>query len=411
MQSLTQLAFAGRVANAAVAYVAYLGKMLYPAGLAVLYPLSNGPPPAWEVVAAVAVLSAISTAVFVARRKCPYLLFGWLWYLGTLVPVIGLVQVGDQAMADRYTYLTQIGLYVALAWGTVHVAGPWPYRRWPLAAVSALVVAGLTVCAWQQTRHWRDSETLWTHTLACTSHNPIAHNNLGLALAERGQVDEAIAYFRKALEIHPDYAEPTTTSASPWPAADRSMRPSPVFARPWKSSPTTRTSHNNLGLALASRGQVDEAIAHYRQALDIKPDYAEAHINLGNALADRGQFDEAIAHYRQALEIKPDNVDAHYNLGLALAGRGQVDEAITCFRKALEIKPDDAEAHNNLANALAARGHVDEAIAHYRTALELARQHNQPALAEFIQAKIRLYKTGTPVHDSRSSPAKTSSQP
>ena len=119
-----------RVANAAVAYVAYLGKMLFPAGLAVLYPLPKGPPPAWEVVAAVAVLSAISTAVFMARRKCPYLLFGWLWYLGTLVPVIGLVQVGDQAMADRYTYLTQIGLYVAFAWGAADMAGPWPYRRW-----------------------------------------------------------------------------------------------------------------------------------------------------------------------------------------------------------------------------------------------------------------------------------------
>ena len=316
MQPLEQLAFPCRVANAAVAYVAYLGKMLYPAGLAVLYPLPKDPPPAWEVVAAVAVLLAISTAVFVARRKCPYLLFGWLWYLGTLVPVIGLVQVGDQAMADRYTYLTQIGLYMAIAWGAVDVAGSWPYRRWRFAAVAVLVVAGLMVCAWQQTQYWRDSETLWTHTLACTSQNPIAHNNLGFALAGRGQVDEAIAHYQKALEIKPDYAE----------------------------------AHNNLGNALAGRGQVDEAIAHYRKALEIKPDYAEAHNNLGLrpgrprtgrrghrplpegpgnqarlrrgplqprhcVLAGRGQVDEAIAHYQKALEIKPDYAEAHYNLG------------------------------------------------------------------------------------------------
>ena len=178
------------------------------------------------------------------------MLFGWLWYLGTLVPVIGLVQVGNQAMADRYTYLTQIGLYMAIAWGAAHVAGSWPYRRWRIAAVSALVVAGLMVCAWQQTQHWHDSETLWTHTLACTSQNPIAHNNLGNALAARGQFDEAIAHYQKALEIKPDYVE----------------------------------AHNNLGLALAGRGQVDEAIDHYRKALDINPDYVEAHYNLGSGL-------------------------------------------------------------------------------------------------------------------------------
>ena len=283
-------------------------------------------------------LLAISTAVFVARRKCPYLLFGWLWYLGTLVPVIGLVQVGSQAMADRYTYLTQIGLYMAIAWGAADVAGSWPYRRWPLAAVSALVVAGLMVCAWQQTRHWRDSETLWTHTLACTSQNPIAHNNLGIALAGRGQVDEAIAHYRKALEIKPDYVggpqqprtcvgrprtgrrghrplpegpgnqarlrgRPTTTSASPWPAADR----------------------------------VDEAIAHYRKALEIKPDYAEAHNNLG-VRAGRPRTGR---RGDRPLPEGPGNQarrrQAHNNLGVALAGCGQVDEAIEHCQKALDL--------------------------------------------------------------------------
>ena len=175
------------------------------------------------------------------------------------------------------------------------------------------------------------------HTLACTSQNSFAHNNLGVVLAGRGQVDEAIAHYRKALEINPDYAR----------------------------------AHNNLGVALAGRGQIDEAIAHYRKALEINPDYAEAHNNLGMALAGRGQVDEAIAHYRKALEINPDYADAHNNLGLALAGRGQVDEAMAHYRKALEIKPDYVEAHNNLGNALAGRGQVEEAIDHYRKALEI----------------------------------------
>ena len=201
IRPLEELDFAGRIANALVAYVAYLGKMFCPVWLAVLYPLPEGSLPAWEVVASVALSLAISAAVFVARRKCPYLLFGWLWYIGTLVPVIGLVQVGDQAMADRYTYLTQIGLYVVIAWSAAHVASSRRYPRWVFAVVSSLVVAGLMACAWQQTRHWRDSETLWTHALACTSGNSMAHNNLGLALSDRGEIDAAIAHFRLALEI------------------------------------------------------------------------------------------------------------------------------------------------------------------------------------------------------------------
>ena len=201
VQSLQQLAFSRRVADAVVAYVAYLGKMFCPAGLAVFYPLAESPPPVWEVIAAVTVLSAISTVAFLARRKCPYLLFGWLWYLGTLAPVVGLVRVGGQATADRYTYLTQIGLCAAIAWGVAQVVDYRPLRRWGVAAVLSLVAAALIVCAWQQTRYWRNNETLWTHTLACTSRNPLAHNNLGLALAARGQVGEAMEHYQKALEF------------------------------------------------------------------------------------------------------------------------------------------------------------------------------------------------------------------
>ena len=308
-------------------------------------------------------------------------------------------------MADRYTYLPQIGLYVAIAWGAADVAGSWPYRRWALAAVSALVVAVLMVCAWQQTRYWRNSETLWTHTLACTSQNPIALTTTWAArwpAADRSTRRSPIT--GRPWKSSPTTRRPTTTSASPWPAADRSTRRSPITGRPWKSSPTTRRPTTTSGMALAGRGQVDEAIAHYRKALEIKPDYAEAHNNLGNALAGRGQVDEAIAHYRKALKIKPDYAEAHNNLGIALAGRGQVDEAIAQYRKALEIKPDYAEAHNNLGSPwpaadrstrrspitarpwksspttprptttsarLAGRGEVDEAIAHFRKALEI----------------------------------------
>jgi tetratricopeptide (TPR) repeat protein len=322
IRPLDQLAFSERLANAAVAYVGYLGKMLYPTNLAVLYPLPKEPPPAWEVVAAFAVLLAISLAVFVVRRRRPYLLVGWLWYLGTLAPVIGLVQVGSQAMADRYTYLTQIGLYMAIAWGAADVVGGWPNRRWVFAAAS-VVMAGLMACGWRQTHYWRDSETLWAHTVACTTQNPIAHCNLGFALVSHGHVEE-----------------------------------------------------------------VEEAIKHFRRALELKPDYVQAHNNLGLALSGRGRFDEAIRHYRKALEIQPDYVEARINIGVALASSGRVDEAIEHFQKELEIKPDSAEAHNNLGVLLTARGKFDNALQHYQKALELASARNDLALADAIRARI-----------------------
>ena len=425
-----QLGFSRRVANAVVAYVAYLGKMLCPAGLAVLYPFPKNQPPALHVVAAVAVLVVISTVVFAARRKWPYLIFGWLWYLGTLVPVIGLVQVGNQAMADRYTYLTQIGLTVAITWGAARMAGSSRCRPWAVAAVSAPVAAALIVCAWQQTRHWHDSETLWTHALACIPQNPVAHNNLGSEFTRRGRFDEAIAHYGKALELNPDYAEayhnlgfvlarrgqvdqaiacyrkvlaidPDHVEAHynlGLALAGRGQVDEAIahYRRALEINPEYVPAHNNLGSALASRGQVDEAIVQYRKALEIKPDHVEAHNNLGNALAGRGQFDEAIAHYRKAVEIKPDFMMAHYNLGIMLAGRGQFDEAIAHYRKALEVKADFAEAHFNLGIALAGRGQVGEAIEHYQKALALASARNDTALADAIRARIRLYQPAAP---------------
>jgi protein O-mannosyl-transferase len=322
------LPFPWRLSNAIVAYVAYLGKMFYPVGLAVLYPLHPGPPPAWKVAAALGVLLSISAAVFFVRRRHPYLLVGWLWYLGTLVPVIGFVQVGEQSMADRYTYLTQIGLYLAITWGLTELVAVWPVLRWKVSAVSALALAVLMVCAWRQTRHWRDSEVLWAHTLACTSENSVAHNNLGLTLACRGEVEEALAQYRKALEIDPDYD----------------------------------LAQNNMGIALANRGQVEEAIAYFRKVLQTKPDDYGMLNNLANALASRGRAEEAIVHYEKALKINPDNAFAHYNFGIALADCGRIDEA----------------------------------IAHYRKALGLASAQNDKALADLIRARIEWQKQANP---------------
>ena len=371
MRSLGQVAFAARVANAAVAYVAYLGKMLYPAGLAVFYPIAKGPPLAWEVIAAVALLLAISTAVFLVRRKCPYLLFGWLWYLGTLVPVIGLVQVGMQAMADRYTYLTQVGLYMAIAWGGERVFRHWRYHRPVVGLAAALGLMSLALCAWQQTAHWKGDETLWRYTLASTSKNWIAHNNLGAVLTERGQAGEAIAEFQEALNLRPDFELAHYNLAFVLAGSGQVDAAVAHYEEALKLKPDYAQAHNNLGFALAARGQVDEAIGHYREALKINPDYAEAHSNLAFALGGRGQVDEAVGHYEKALEIRPDNARDHNNLGFFFARRGQLDKAVVHYRKALELMPDYALAHNNLGNALVGEGQLDEPIARYEEALKI----------------------------------------
>jgi len=326
ISSVEAIPLSSRIANALVSYLAYIRDIFYPVGLAVLYPYPEGGLPIWKVVASSLAVTGISTAALVWRRRFPYLFVGWFWYVGMLVPVIGLVQVGLQSMADRYTYLPQIGLCIAVTWGVAQLAVSWRYRFRVYGAPAALAVLVLIGLAWKQTSYWRDSEALWTRALASTVRNSPAHLNLGLALAGRGQVDAAITHYQKALEL----------------------------------KPSSSNAHNNLGLALAQKGQADEAIANFQKAVEIKPDYANAHQNLGVALEGRGQSDVAIAHYQRALELKPDYPDiTHNNLGSALARRGQLDAAIVHFRKALELRPDYAEARNNLDLALRLRGQPD----------------------------------------------------
>jgi len=351
MAALEGIPWTTRAANAMVSYIVYLGQSLWPASLVAFYPYTRDALSWWTVAGSVILLASVSVVVVMWRRNRPYLLLGWLWYLGMLVPVIGLVQVGAQARADRYMYLPLIGPSLALAWASIELTGESLIRRRLCGMAWLLVLVALTAMASQQASYWRDSETLWTHALTATSRNWQAHNSLGTALAARGQLDEAIAHFQKALEIQPDDAE----------------------------------THYNLGKALAGRGQVEGTIAHYRKALEIRPDFAEAHNNLGNVLVAHGQFNEATTHYQKALEINPDYVEANYNLGIALAGRGQIEGAIAHYQKALEINPDDADTHNALALALASRGQVDEAIAHFHMALKIQADspnaHNNLALA------------------------------
>jgi len=359
INSLERISFPSRVSNALVSYAAYLWQMVYPVDLTVLYPHPGNHVPLWMVGLSALALLAISAGILAGSRKHPYLLMGWLWYLGMLVPVSGLVQVGAQARADRYTYLPQIGLYIVMAWGAVDLCRSWRYRRALLGAGAAAILASLLVLAHGQTRYWKDTVSLMTHTIACTSNNSIAQGILGNSLVNRGKLPEAIQYLEQSL---------------------------------LQASSKSPEAHNNLGLALAHQGRLPEAIQHYERALELKPNYAEAHNNLGSAVADEGKLSEAIQHYQRALQLKPEYADAYNNLGLALARQGNLAEAIQQYQQALEIKPYYAEAYNNIGLVLAAQGKPSDAIQQYERALqfkpEYAEAHNNLGLVLARQGKL-----------------------
>jgi len=335
-----------RIANALVSCVVYLQQIVFPVDLSVPYLFPSGGTPLWKAGLAFFALAGATAVAVECRRKRPYLLAGWLWYLGMLVPVIGLAQISYYARADRYTYLPGIGLAIAGIWAAADLSAGWRHRRLLGSGLATVILAALIFRAHSQTFYWRQSEALWTHTLSLDPANTFARNNLGNALLKDGRFEEAIAQYHKSLEINPGSAE----------------------------------THNDLGGALFSQANMDDAIAQYGKALEIDPDYLEARNNLGLAYFTKGETTEAIAQYRMVLEGKPGAPGVHsnpglatvarFNLGNALIKEGKFDEAIAQYRMALEINPDSAKAHNGLGMALFSQGHLDEAIAQYRMALE-----------------------------------------
>jgi Flp pilus assembly protein TadD len=332
-----QLPLSLQLENAAVSYAAYLCETFCPTGLAPFYPYPEHGLPAAEVAGAVILLMAISLVAFAGWRRHPCLLVGWLWYLGILVPMIGLFQVGSFARADRFTYLPQIGLSLMIAFGASDRLAVGRNRPRIASVMAIAAVLALTVGAAWQTSYWRDSETLWRHTLACTSQNAFAHGNLGAALAADGHNAGAVEQFQAALAIDP-------------------------------ASPKT---HYDLAAVLAAQNRVDEAEQSYRNAIALKSDYPEAENNLGILLAGHGRTDEAIRYFQKALTDKPDYAEADNNLGIALAGSGQVTGAAEFFQKAIAANPDYADAHFNLANALLMQGQTAAAIKQYQETLRL----------------------------------------
>jgi tetratricopeptide (TPR) repeat protein len=336
--------------NALLSYVRYLGKCVWPSGLSAFYPY---PPKTSAALAVLALAGLAGLTILAARawRRHPYLLVGWLWFVIMLLPVIGLVQVGDQAMADRYTYLPLIGLFIAAAWGAQALAARWRVPRTARAFVAAAIVMGCAMMARTQVSTWAANESLWGHALAVTPDNYRAHVGLADAAMDAGRPADAVVQYQAAARLVPRAA----------------------------------AVQNSLGLALTAAGRLDDAAAAYAAAVALDPGFADAHDNLGAMLARLGRLDEAIAHYRVAIRIDPSLALAHNNLGLALATRGQVDEGIGECLSALSLKPDDAQWHFQVAAMLETRGRKAEAIDHLRRTLAL-----DPAHTAARQALARL---------------------
>ena len=366
-----QLPVVTRINNAIVSYIAYVWQMLWPARLAVFYPHPEHRLPLWVIISSLLLLVSITAIAIALRRQRPYLITGWLWYLGMLVPAIGLVQVGWQGRADRYTYLPQIGLYIAVTWAVTDLTASWRHQRTILRAVAILVIGVLSLRAWVQTSYWRDSETLFRHALAVTVNNDVAENNLGIVFLGQGKVDEAISLLQAAVDLRPD------------------------------NSP----AQENLAKAFLKRGQVADALTHYQKLLELQPDNIEVHNIVGTVLIQQGRVGDGVEEWQKVLAIQPDNGNAMSNLAWVYAT--SPDESLRNGPKAVELAEQALRLSGGripilfrtLAAAYAESGRFSEAIQAAQQGSELANSQGNSGLATELRGNIALYQEQQPLRD------------
>ncbi|MDA0834687.1 MAG: tetratricopeptide repeat protein [Planctomycetota bacterium] len=337
VMSLQKLTMSMRLENAVVSYALYLKQTIWPVGLAAFYPHPLGAIPQWEVIVLGSVLLSMSVLAICLRHRLPWVFVGWFWYLGSLLPVIGLVQVGSQRMADRFTYVPHIGLFIAICWTVRAVILENINRRVALGVVFSVTLVVLMALSYRQTSHWRNTVTLMNHTLDVTGPNYVAHNNLAMHLLEQQRPGPAARHLRSALELNPE-------------------------------NPMT---YSNLGLAMTGLGRPEDAIDCFKQALEIQPELPHALTNLGNTLCDIGRADEGVEYLERARKAEPENPMSYNNLGMAYIDLGQNQRGIELLNRALELQPDFIPAHFNLGNALLSSKRERQAIEHFQAILKL----------------------------------------
>lgn len=358
-----------RITNAIVSYFDYVRQMFWPVGLIPFYIHPENRLGTLRLSIAAIFLIAITVMVIVRRRQNPYLFVGWFWYVVMLVPVIGIIQVGLQGRADRYTYLPQIGLYLTVTWLVRDLTRPWHGQRIYLGSVAMVVIGTLSILSWKQTGHWRDTETLWKYTLSVTPESDVAHTGLGGILFTQGKLDEAIEHYQRALQV----------------------RDGNVAA------------HYGLAKALASKQRTDEAIVHFQKALSIQPDYIAASNDLGVMFASKGEISNAINAWRQTLSFDPDNADAENNIAWVLATSADADlrdgnQAVALAQRAIRSGGENPYALRTLAAAQAETGQFAAAVATAERGRVLAAEQGNDPMADSLRRCSDLFRRGEALH-------------
>jgi tetratricopeptide (TPR) repeat protein len=371
IRTLEQIPISLRVENALVSYVQYIGMTFWPSRLAIFYPHPRDTIPWWHVLAAGGVLAVFTAAALWEGRRRPYLAVGWLWFLGTLVPVIGLVQVGVHALADRYTYLPSVGLLIVVAWGVADLVASRTWAAVPLALLTGALLVACAVFTSIQLRYWRNSEELWQHAVDVTTNNSIAREGLGVALRRQGRLKEARDQLRESLRISPGSPSAHGNLALVLEELGQFDEAAEQLTAALRIKPGMAQTHLDLGRVRERQGRLDDARREYAAALQISPNFAEAQVGLGGVLEEQGQLAEALEHYEAALRLVPDSAAVHNHLGRVLNRLGKPDEALGHYDTSLRIEPDSAETHNNKGVALESLGRLDEAAACYQRAVDL----------------------------------------
>jgi len=364
-----------RALNAAVSYAAYLRKTAWPSDLAVFYPYTAGGGDgvtAWKAAAAFLLLAGVTSASLATARRAPYLFTGWFWFLATLVPVIGLVQVGDQAMADRYAYLPVAGIFLALAWGAPALLPSFRGRTVLLGAAAGAAVSVLTAVTFVQVGYWKDSVTLFSRAIRVTENNWLAHGVLGCIATREGNLVEAERHLRETLRIRPDSYLGLVSLGNVMMEMGSETRAEDLYRAAILVRPYDPTAHHCLGLALAKRGMAKEAISEYIEALRRSPDDPRILTSLGTALLRTGNLPDAVRRYREAIRLSPEDPVVHYNLAVVLAESGNIGEAIAHYEASIRGNPGNGKAHNNLGKLFEMQGRGGEAMEQYEKAVESA---------------------------------------
>ncbi len=359
-----------RLGQAMIIYVQYIVKMIWPANLSVYYPFPLTVPKLQLIASAMILLYASFQAVTLSKRY-PYVLTGFLWYLGTLVPVIGIVKAGTHTMNDRYTYIPLIGIFIIIAWGVPDLLSKWRRRKEIATLLSITAILLSMVTTWFQLGHWKNTITLFEHAVKVTKNNSLAHFTLGIALAKEGDIKGAMRHYTDSIRIKPGDPKPHLNMGNLLMKTGRFDDAAKFYSKAVELDPGYSQARNNLGLILLNRGRFDEAIAHFKKAIEHDPRHSGALNNLGVAMLDTGNMDKAEEYFKRLLKISPDHIEARINLGLVFAEKGLYAEAVKQYRTVLSYNPAYTEAYIDMAMAFEKKGDYDEAVKNYKKALAL----------------------------------------